>query len=95
MSTVRTFPCTLTGVGIRLVKHADDKMTLQAHRRLALNPFAVNNFGHFSKALSFRRANLELFMNTGRLGFRRLKSQNRTIVDDFPVRIPDHQCLSY
>ena len=51
MSTVRTFPRTLAGVGVRAVEHADDEMALQAHRRLAINPFAVNNFGHFSKAL--------------------------------------------
>jgi len=55
--TVRTFPRPLAGVGVRLVEHADDEMALQAHRRLAVNPFVVNYFSHFSKALSLCQAN--------------------------------------
>ena len=66
--TVRTFPSTLLGVGIRLVEHADDEVALQAHRRLAIDPFAFNNFGHFSGILMFRRA---IYCSTRRLFFRR------------------------
>ena len=56
MSTVRTFPSTLAGVDLRLVEHADDQVALQTHRRLAVNPFAFNNFCHFSKTLCLCRA---------------------------------------
>ena len=95
MSTVRTFPRTLAGVGVRAVEHADDEMALQAHRRLAINPFAFNNFSHFSKALGLCRANPDDSINTWRQGFRRLKSENLTILNRFGTRIPDHWRLSY
>jgi hypothetical protein len=51
------------------MEHADDEMTLETHRRLAVNPFAVNNFCHFSTALNFSRVNPDDSMNTWRLGF--------------------------
>ena len=69
VSTIRTFPRTLAGVRVRLMEHAHDEMTLEAHRRLAVNPFAVNNFCHISTALNFSRVNPDDSMNTWRQGF--------------------------
>jgi hypothetical protein len=46
MATARASPCTLLRIGIPLVDHLDDQMTMETHRWLAVHVLVFDSLSH-------------------------------------------------